>query len=165
MADSGIASELEKLANLKSAGILTDEEFEQQKRQLLQLPDVVIKKSKEKKFSWRKIVLVLIGFLGISYGNHIITKNNEYKESLGTNGLPKCDSKLAYDDVKKAVNDSPAGKTMGVSFIDIKNIETITTEDNVTLCHGTILTNSGETDSLYKFTGNRDNYIISVHQN
>lgn len=108
--------EIEKLHALKEKGVLSQEEFEAQKTQLLSGGSRPKPGSAKR---WWKIPLALVGFaVGITffYGA-ISTLNGTAGSAAGTT----CDSDAAKDTLKHAFDLSQFARTLNLSAIEVSN--------------------------------------------
>ena len=131
---TGTADELQKLADLKAKGVLTEKEFEAQKAQLLGA------KAPRKKWPlWVRIPLFLLAIFFLISGLGEIFATPE----LADNGLPKCESAAAMNDLKAAIDNSPRGRTYGYEIVSIEKAQQVRLEPDILVCGAVVTLNDG----------------------
>ena len=146
MGQTNIA-DLEKLAELKEKGILIEEEFARQKKAIL----------RNKKMSW------LVNLLIIIFAVFFLVKGIEKsvdQSDLDTNGMPKCDSKLAKNSVRDAILNSPYGRSGLVELIELKNATTVFSNAEGKVCSAEILLSNGMRFDDFSFRKTDTGYTI-----
>jgi hypothetical protein len=166
--------ELERLAELKRTGVLTEKEFDKQKCLLLR---------KGKRSLWLTIPLALLGLFVALVG--VASLADKHRSSGGVaepleqhysvhddavpapgvasepanddfdkNGLPKCDSPTALQSVKNAIKNSPSGRT---GLFELMSLEGIKGPHSIgqgqeILCDGIASFNDGTTDVNFGYS-------------
>jgi hypothetical protein len=88
------------------------------------------------KLSWPKIG-ILIGIGVVVAGYFFINSPHDFSRT----GLPKCDSTTAETDLKRAVENSPTGKVLGLAILIVSDAHQIRETNESTDCEATVILN------------------------
>lgn len=85
----------------------------------------------------------------------------EFSPARMSAGLPRCDSNEAFHDVQTAVAGAPLGKVMGLSIVQLSNIDTLFSDERKTECRAIAsLSNDSTHKVLYRFQNENDEVIV-----
>jgi len=111
-----------------------------------------------RKLSWPR---VLIGIAVVVAGYFIFYSPHDVSRT----GLPKCDSTAAKTDLKRAMENSPTGKVLGVAIIIVSDAHQTRETNESTDCEAIVtLNNTKEYKIIYNFTKSNDGtYLIKFN--
>lgn len=145
------ADDLQKLSELLQKGLLTQAEFDKQKKAILEGESNTPKKKK----SWPWWQWALAIFLGlVLFGNQI---------SKIEGGVPSCDSSTAQDTLKEAFDQSQFARSLNLSVVEIANSkETSFDKDaKMRVCTAKItMNNTTDVNVEYKIEGRENGQFM-----
>lgn len=158
---TGLADELERLAALHKAGVLTDDEFKAQKARLLN-PTPVAAPPVQKS---RSVLGRVVKWTGIAALAFVVFPffNAEYPE-LFLPGLPTCDASAARTMIENTVEENSVGLAQGRRIIRwVVSPTTVSSTVNAVRCHARVaLSAGGERDMAYAFEKKDNGIMINV---
>ena len=112
-----------------------------------------------RKLSWPKVLIgigVVVAVYFIIYGR---------SQDFSPGGLPKCDSTTAKADLKRAMENSPTGKVLGLAIIIVSDAHQTRETNESTDCEAIVtLNNTKEYKIIYHFTKRNDGtYLIKFN--
>jgi hypothetical protein len=140
--------QLEKLSRLKEKGVLSAEEFEKKKTQILSGA-----KSSRKGWIWR-FPLFIFGALLLISGVGTLT-----------GGFPACDSSEAEEALQNAFEQNATSNVATLKYLGLKDVNEVSfdAEKNERKCRATALLNSGSETIAYRLFANGDDLLVEVN--
>ena len=139
--------QLEKLSQLKEKGVLSAEEFEKKKAQILSGA-----KPGGKGLMW-KIPLIVVGVLLLISSAMTLTGD-----------FPTCDSSDAEEALKNAFEQNASSNVTTLKYLGFKDVKEVSFDDDKKerRCHATALLNSGSETIVYRLFENDGNLLVEV---